>query len=186
MSQAQWSYKFMSQEKHFFYGSGEYVMGKCNGGNVGLNYVYNSKYTVRVGYSATNKSACSLPANYLKSATELIPLNNAEPFQNLENLHLLFGRAFNLNKSNSIRFVFQGGPGLSTFREPDFTISGREYDYDMKSTQKICLVLNPKIELPLCCTIGCSVGPMLVMNNSQTYIGAGIGIMYGIIGKGKG
>lgn len=184
-SQAQWANKFGSQDKHFFYTSGQYIMGKCNGGSLGLNYVFKEKMTVSLGYSASNKGTCSLPDEYLKSATTYVPTSGVEPFQNSENIHIMLGRVFKLNPKSSIRFLLQGGPALSTVRTPEFQISGSQYDYDMISSKKVSLIFNPKVEIPLCCMIGFSVGPMIVINDTQKYIGAGIGLMYGIVGRGK-
>lgn len=181
ISAAQWSNQFQSNDKHSLYTSGDYLMGACNGGNLGLNYIYANKISVNLGYTATNKASCSLPDQYLKSGATYTSTNPVEPFENFENLHLMFGGLINLSKKNSIRILLQGGPGLSTQREPDFIVSGNTYNYNMKTTKKVCLVVNPKIEMPLCCTIGFSFGPMVVVNDSQTYIGAGIGLMYGII-----
>lgn len=182
-SQAQWSKNHKSNNKHFFYTSGQFIMGESNGGDLGLNYVYNNKLTISFGYSATGKSNSTLPDEYLKSGTDYIPTNSVEPFQNFEDFHLMIGRAFRLNKKSSIRLLLQGGPGITTSREPEFTINGNQYDYQMQSSKKISLVLNPKIELPLCCTVGCSVGPMIIVNGTQQYIGAGIGIMYGVVSR---
>lgn len=182
-SQAQWSYRFLSQERHFLYSSGDYIVGNQNGGKLSINYVYNNKYTVNVGFSATTKNEAQLPNEILKSATELIPANPTAAFTNSENIHLMIGRVFNLNKAGTFRFIMQGGPGILTSRNPVYTVKSNVYEYDMEASKKMCLVLNPKIELPLFSAIGVSAGPMLVMNSSTRYIGAGIGIMYGIIGK---
>ena len=183
-SEAQWTNKYKSNSnKHFFYTSGQYIVGESNGGNLGLNYIYNKKLSISIGYAATSKTTIGLPDEYLKSGVEYTSANEVDPFQNLENFHLMLGRAFSLNKKSSIRLLLQGGPGLTTAREPEFVISGTQYDYQMKSSKKVSLVLNPKIELPLCCTVGCSVGPMIVVNGSQQYFGAGIGIMYGIVSR---
>ncbi|HPF50732.1 MAG TPA: hypothetical protein PK335_04110 [Draconibacterium sp.] len=182
-SQAQWSYRFLSHEKHFFYSSGDYIVGNQNGGKISVNYVYNNKYTVNIGYSATTKNEAQLPNEILKSATELIPANSTVAFSNSENIHLMLGRVFNLNKEGTFRFILQGGPGMITSRDPIYTVKSNVYEYDMEATKKMCMVLNPKFEIPLFSALGVSAGPMLVMNNSTRYIGAGIGIMYGIVGK---
>ncbi len=182
-SQAQWSYRFLSQEKHFLYSSGDYIVGSQNGGKLGVNYVYNNKYILNIGYSATTKNEAQLPNEILKSATELIPANPTAAFTNSENIHFMVGRVFNLNKQGTFRFILQGGPGILTSRDPIYTVKSNVYEYDMESSKKMCLVLNPKLEIPLFSAIGVSAGPMVVMNNSTRYIGAGIGIMYGIVGK---
>ncbi len=182
-SQAQWSYRFLSSQKHYLYSSGEYVVGEKQAGNIGLNYTYNNRYTLSVGYSATFKSAASPTDEFLKSGTNLSPASSAEPFQNSEILHMMVGRIFDINKKRSIRVLLQAGPGISTFREPEFNLlkSTNQYNFKTAASKKISFVVNPKIEMPLCCTVGCSVGPMVIVNSNQTYFGAGIGLMYGLI-----
>ncbi|QIA07395.1 hypothetical protein [Draconibacterium halophilum] len=180
---AQWSNKSAVPKTHNLYSSGEYVVGKQQAGNIGLNYTYNNKYTISVGYTASFKSTVTPSAEFLKSGINLTPINSSEPFENTENLHMMVGRIFDLNQKRSIRIIVQGGPGISTFREPEFNLirSGNQYNFETKTAKKLSLVLNPKIEIPLYSSVGCSVGPMLVVNSNQTYIGAGIGIMYGLI-----
>lgn len=183
VANAQWSYKDMARKTHFFYSSGDYVVGKKTAGNLGLNYVYNRKYSVNVGYSATGKTQVSLPAGILKSAKQITPASGAKPFENSENLHLMIGRIFHLSDRKPIRILLQAGPGISTIREPVFNVSGEEYDFDIEATKKLCFVLNPKIEVPLANSVGFSAGPLVVVNNQGQYFGAGIGLMYGIVGR---
>ncbi|HPF50731.1 MAG TPA: hypothetical protein PK335_04105 [Draconibacterium sp.] len=182
VSNAQWSYKFLSNERHFLYTSGDFIVGNQNSGQISLNYVYNTKYIINFGYSATTKDEASLPNEILKSATELIPAFSTPAFTNSENLHLMVGRVFNLNREGTFRVLLQGGPGFYTKRAPAFTVKSNMYDYQMESSKELCFVLNPKVEIPLG-TIGISAGPMAVLNQNEKYIGAGVGIMYGILGK---
>jgi len=184
-SQAQWSEKNTTPQKHFLYTSGDYVMGQNNGGNLGLSYIYDEKYSISIGYSATNKVEQSLPMEYLKSAENLTPINDDIPFKNFEDLHILVGRVINLNTSNTLRILLQGGPGISNYREPIFNITGDQYFHTTQTTKKLCFILNPKLELPLSCTLGFSVGPMYVVNNEQSYIGVGVGLMYGVLRNSK-
>ncbi|WP_321376259.1 hypothetical protein [uncultured Draconibacterium sp.] len=183
VSQAQWSYKFLALQKHHLYSTGEYIVGQQQAGNIGLNYTLNNKYTLNIGYSATFKTPVSPSPEFLKSVTNLTPASSYEPFENAENLYMMVGRILDINRSRSIRIIFQGGPGIASFRQPEFNLtkSGDQYNFETIVSKKLSLVLNPKIEMPLCCNFGCSVGPMVVINSKQTYIGAGIGLMYGLI-----
>ena len=180
---AQWSYKFLSKKKHFLYTSGDFIVGNQSSGKLSLNYVYNNKYTVNVGFTATTKDEATLPSEILKSATELTSVNATPAFTNAESLHIMAGRVYKLNHDGTFRLLVQGGPGIYTRRAPLYTITSNSYKYDMQATKALCLVLNPKVEIPLWRTIGVSAGPMAVLNKDEQYIGAGIGIMYGIIGK---
>lgn len=183
--QAQWNHNDTAPQKHFLYTSGEYIVGESNGGNLGLNYIFDNKYSLSIGYVATNKADRTLPDQYLKSTEKLVAINPNQPFQNLEDFHLLLGRVINLTENNNIRLILQGGPGISNFREPIFTVTGNQYNHTIQTTKKLCFVLNPKIELPLSSTLGFSVGPMIVINNEEKYAGIGIGLMYGVLRNGK-
>ncbi len=157
-------------------------MGNQARGQISLNYVYDTKYMINVGYSASAKGEATLPNEILKSTTELIPAFTTPAFTNSENLHIMVGRVFKLNNDGSIRILLQGGPGYYSKRAPTFTVKSNMYDYEIESSKELCLVLNPKIEIPIG-IIGISAGPMAVINQNEKYIGAGIGIMYGITGK---
>ncbi len=179
-SQAQWSYKFMSHQKHFLYTSGDYMVGETNGGKLGLNYVYDNKYLVNIGYSATNKTAYPLAGEYTKSAnSQSVSVAGSEGFQNIENFHLMVGRFFKLNRKNTVRLLIQGGPGVLTSRKPEYTLPGDNYTTNI--SQFPSLTLNPKLEFPFLYSLGFSVGPMIIVSSEQNYYGAGIGFMYGII-----
>lgn len=182
-SKAQWSYKSLPSQQHNLYSSGEYVVGNKQAGKLNLNYTYNNKYIVSLGYSATFKTSISPNDNFLKSGSNLAPNYKTEPFENNENLHLMVGRVFQLSEKSGIRLIIQGGPGISTFRTPEFSLlkSGNLFDYKIDTDKKLSLVLNPKIEIPIGSTVGFSFGPMAIINNNQKYIGAGLGLMYGIV-----
>lgn len=182
-SKAQWTYRSLSSNTHHLYSSGEYVVGNSQAGKLSLNYTFNNKYIISVGYSATFKTAISPTDEFLKSGTNLTPNYKTEPFENNESLHLMLGRVIQLSQKSSVRLILQGGPGISNSRSPEFSLlkSGDLYDYNIARDKKLSLVLNPKLEIPVCCTVGFSVGPMVIVNQNQKYIGAGIGFLYGVV-----
>ncbi|HYQ58106.1 MAG TPA: hypothetical protein VEP89_12255 [Draconibacterium sp.] len=98
---------------------------------------------------------------------------------------MMVGRILELNRKRSISITLQGGPGISTSREPEFSLekSGNQYNFKTSASKNFSLVLNPKLEMPICYSIGCSVGPVIIVNGKSTFVGAGIGLMYGIIKK---
>ena len=190
---AQWSNEFLihKAEKHFLYGTGNVMLGNYNGGDVGINYIYNSKYSVNFGFSVSSKSASNQLTESLKSAkTNSIDLK--VPDEHLENFHLMIGRVFDLSPKNNIRVVIQGGPGVSAIREPVFTtINNNEtvfsnYQIGFRKRQQVSLILNPKIEFPITSVLGFSIGPMLIVNDERTFFGVSIGVLYGIISRESG
>lgn len=186
----QWSNKFSSRwsEKHFLYASGDVMVGNYNGGDLGINYIFDGKYSVKFGFSATNKQSASQPLDFLKSSENEIPPNFNLPSENLENFHIMIGRVISLNSKENFRIILQGGPGLCNARIPtnwqwqDNNLYQANYNYDIQIKKEISLILNPKIEFPLSSLVGFSFGPMIMISERQSFFGAGIGIMYGIIG----
>src|SRR5680860_112750 len=112
---AQWSNKFSTRwsEKHFLYASGDVMVGNYNGGDLGINYIINNKYSIKFGFSASNRQTSSQPMDYLKSSENEIPSGFDLPNENLENFHIMLGRVINLNSTENVRIIIQGGPGLS-------------------------------------------------------------------------
>lgn len=186
---AQWSNKYKYSKKHYLYTTGDVVVGNYKGGCLGINYIYNDKYSLQFGFSATSKEVSSLPSGYLKSSENQIPSNYNLPNENLESFNLMLGRVFNLDSKKKVRIIVQGGPGFSTIREPvfgetnDSNLNEVNYSSGFQKKRKLSLIINPKIEFPIAYIVGFSVGPMLIVNDERTFLGVGIGFMYGIIGK---
>ena len=169
------------------YVSGNTLIGNGNGGDIGLNYIINNKFSLKIGFCATNKLAVAAPTDFLKSASSLAPIDNTKSFKNFENFSLLIGRVFLLNSRSKIRFNIQCGTGITNVRIPqnyrwtENSIEASAYDYDINTKKQISFTLNPRIELPIAKVFGFSLGPMYVHSKNNTYFGAGIGLIYGVL-----
>lgn len=184
----QFSYDFLRQnENQCLYVSGNTIIGNNDGGDIGINYMLNKKFSVKVGFCATNKLAVVAPSEFLKSASAQAPVDNTKSFKNFENFNILIGRVFLLNSKSKIRFNIQCGPGISNVRIPsnwrwtENNMEASSYDYDINIKKEISFTLNPKIEWPIARVLGFSFGPMYVRSKNNTYFGGGIGVIYGVI-----
>jgi hypothetical protein len=187
---AQWSDEWLnsSRNKHLLYTNGDLMVGNSSGGNLGMSFVYNSRYSVEVGYSATSNQF-NTPIPGLKSAGKSNTTDAISPNQMMENFNIMAGRHFNMNSKETIRFVLQGGPGMSVMmewidRQPvnnskSFVISG------LVKTKDISLMVNSKFEFPVTDLLGFSAGPTLIMNHDKRFLTFNIGFMYGIITKNQ-
>lgn len=185
---AQFSDKFLNSKSsnNSLYVTGDVMVGNYKGGDLGLNFMIDKKYSIKVGFSATDKSPIAPPSDFLKSAQTDVKSSDAA-FQNFENFYLTFGRVLFLNSKQKARIVLQGGPGISNMRTPDnwrWSVndgSQAVYVNDISVSKKICLIVNPKLELPIAPVMGISVGPMYMYSKENSFFGAGIGIIYGLI-----
>ena len=179
----QWSFRNNSEHwsnDHLLYAHGSFMMGNSNGGDIGLSFVYNSKISLSIGYSNTSKQFSAIGAESLKSTEEAGALPNPiTSVDNMDNFYCMFGRSFTLNTKKPIRILLEGGPGLSYIMNiPD------KDNFSFLSANRrseISLVLNSKLEFPVTNVLCLSVGPSCIVNKSQTFFGAGLGISYGIV-----
>lgn len=184
---AQWSYKWLDhyEVKHLLYTQGDMMVGSNSGGDLGFNFVYNGKYSVQVGFSATSNAFGISVKGALKSATSANP-NELAPNMNMtENYHLMLGRHFNLISNGKIRFVLQGGPGMSVSM-----VAGQPEEANGKTSDVIniadkstdlSVIVNSKFEFPITKTFGFSAGPTLIANHERSFVSFGVGFMYGIL-----
>ena len=122
---AQWSNEWRVNRRnvHLLYVNGDLVIGNSSGGNLGMTFVYNAKYSMEVGYSAV-ADQFKTPLSGLKSASKSNTNEFIRPVQMMENFNFMIGRHFNINSKERIRFVIQGGPGMSVMMEWMETQSG--------------------------------------------------------------
>jgi hypothetical protein len=187
VASAQWSNKWLSHtdHKHLLYTHGDVMVGNKSGGNLGLSFVFNSKYSVEIGYSASSNQALSNFTSVLKSANksesaEII----ASPDEMLENYHMMMGRHFNLNTKGTFRLVVQGGPGMSVVNTKSAVTKSSGYTViPTVRTSDFSVMVNSKIEFPINRVIGFSAGPTLLMNHDRKYFSMGVGFIYGIISR---
>jgi hypothetical protein len=164
------------------------MVGNSSGGNLGMTFVYDARYSVEVGYSATSNQF-NMPVSALKSGSNSNSNDAITPTLMMENFNIMAGRHFNMNSKETIRFVLQGGPGMSVMmewidRQPvnnskSFVISG------LVKTKDISLMVNSKFEFPVTDLLGFSAGPTLIMNHDKRFLTFNIGFMYGIITKNQ-
>jgi len=182
---AQFSNNWLGTDnKHLLYSNIDLMLGNSSGGNLGMSFVYNCKYSVELGYSAISNQFNSIPL--LKSGNKSEDTDNSISSELMDNFNLMVGRHFNLNKKKSIRFVVQGGPGISVLRETYNQQSSNFKNTEpavVGKTNDFSLILNTKFEFPIIDILGFSAGPTLVMNHEKSYLTLSVGIMYGIISK---
>ncbi len=185
--QAQWSQDWRTKDnEHLLYANGDLMVGNNSGGNLGLSFVYKSKFSVEVGYSAgSNQINNQIPI--LKSANKSNTDNIINPNEMMENYNIMFGRHFNLNSKETIRFILQGGPGMSMMmnwmnEQPE----NNSIDFsknELIRTTDVSFILSSKFEFPITNLFGFSAGPTLIMNHEKRYLTFGVGFIYGIISK---
>lgn len=181
-AQSQWS------ENNALYFSMDYNIGNYIGLELDANYIYNEKYSFKIGYSFNVRKPKSQPADFKSGLAGFLTLEFVGPFDKMESYHIAAGRIIKLNTKGSIRANLSLGIGLTTLSEPinwrkNPRFLDRNYDYDHTRYRTASLIINPKIEFPFTRIYGLSVSPMAILNKDRTYFGIGIGQMLGVLRK---
>ncbi len=173
--------------KHAYYFGSDLSLGNYLGLDLDVNYIYSEKYSLRIGYSGHIRKSRSLPADYSSGLVNSMFFGLAQPLDQLENIYLTAGKIYKLNEKGTIRINLSVGLGYTTIREPGnwqrsenyFLVENYTWDYEKYHT--VSLIISPKIEFPFTRFFGLSLSPMLQINKDRTYVGIGIGDIFGLL-----
>lgn len=173
--------------KNAIYTTGELSLGNYVGMDINLNYVYQEKYSLKIGYSGNLRTARSQPDDYSSGAVGAIFLGFLKPYDQFENYQIGLGRIFKINQKGSIRLNLSIGFGYTVIREPARwqrmnNVGWLEnYTWEYDKTQTWSLIINPKIEFPFTRIYGFTLSPMIQISPYRTYFGIGLGHMIGLL-----
>lgn len=177
-------------ENNAIYFSQELNFGNYIGLNADLNYVYKEKYSFKIGYNGNIRKPKSQPNDYSSGLAKAIIFGLENPYDQMENYQIAFGKIDWLNKSGTIRINFLVGVGYTVIREPENwqkieskSLIAENYTWNYKRNNTASLIINPKIEFPFTWVYGLTVSPMLQVNKYRIYYGIGIGSMLGLLKK---
>ena len=176
--------KAQFSENHALYGSGEINFGNYFGIDLSVNYVFQEKYSLQLGYVGNIRNGKSIPENYRSGLFGFI-----NPYDQLETYKISVGKIYKLNTKGSIRANLLFGIGITNIREPtnwqriDSGWFGYNYSWEYHKYNTLSLILNPKIEFPFTRFYGLTLSPMFQINKDRTYVGLGIGHMSGRLRK---
>lgn len=174
-------------EKHLVYLSNELNIGNYFGYSGDLNYIYNEKYSAKIGIIGNIRRSQNEPSDYRPGLVGLLSFGIIGPYETIGSVNLQVGRIYYLNSKRNTRLNAAIGIGFTNIRtvenwqsnqEADF---GSNYTYDFVESNNASLIINPKIEFPLGRIFGFTVSPTAVINNNSNYYGVGLGYMIGII-----
>ncbi|GGD27605.1 hypothetical protein [Flavobacterium orientale] len=174
------------------YTTGELNLGNYIGFDMNLNYVYQEKYSFKVGYTGNLRKPKSQPDDYSSGLSSIFLFGLDNPYDQMENYQIGVGRIYKLNKKGTIRLNASFGIGYTVIREPenwervnDSGFLGENYSWNYSKYNTVSLILNPKIEFPFSRFYGLTLSPMLQINKDRTYFGIGIGQMLGLLRERK-
>lgn len=177
-------------DNNFIYYGGDLNLGNYFGVNGHLDYIYQSKYSFRIGQTMSVRRARTQPEDYEKGLEHGL-FRFPNEFDHFESYYLSAGRVIILDESKTLRANLSIGAGYTTIKEPhswekviDPELLYSNYTFQTKKYSTISLILNPDIEFAFTRYFGVILSPIVEINKDRTHFGIGIGIMTGLL-RGK-
>ena len=177
-----------NDNENTYYLTSEINLGNYVGVDFNFNYVFNNKYSLKLGFSGNIREPKSQPEDFSGGLNSIFSLGTDQPYDHFLTYRFDAGRIYNLNDKGTIRAHLAAGIGYTIIKEPenwepaptDAVITLAEnYTYNYRSYNTVSLIINPKIEFPISNFFGLTVSPTLQINKDRTFIGVGIGTMLG-------
>lgn len=174
-------------EKHLAYYSNEINIGNFIGYSGDINYIYNEKYSAKIGFIGNIRRSTNEPSDYRNGAVGFLTFGLFGPFETMGAVNLQVGKIYYLNSKRNTRLNASIGIGYTSVKvaenweentSDDFAAN---YTYDLVKSDVASLIINPKFEFPLGRIFGFTISPTAVINNKSSYYGVGLGYMIGVI-----
>ncbi len=173
------------------YLTSELNVGNYFGLDVGLNYTFKES-SIKIGYTGNLRKPKTQPEDFKWGLTGILFLGLINPYDQMANYYVGYGRVYNLNPGGTIRLNASAALGYSVVKEPtqwqkennDGIWTGN-YTWDYNQHGTVGLTINPKIEFLFSRFYGVTVSPMVQINKDRIYYGIGVGQMIGLLQKKK-
>ena len=169
-------------EKTLVYGSFEASFGNYHGVDFNINYIYQNKYSFKIGYSGFFGEA--------KAAPKDIDYNVFGPNDAINSVHLVLGRVLRFKELKNTQLNIGVGIAYIGVDKPKNFVLKNPYNkgiyyWDNDFHNEIGVVFNPKIELFLNGSFGVTVSPLAQYSKHSTYVGIGVGILFRLVPRRK-
>ena len=176
-------------EHHAIYTTTELSIGNYLGIDLNLNYIYEERYSFKIGYAGQLRKPRTQPTDFSSGLSGVFLFGLLNPYDKMDTYQLGVGKIYMLNPAKTIRLNLSVGLGYTIIREPENWQSaasdgvGSNYTWDLDKVKTLSLIINPKIEFPLLNVVGFTVSPVLQVNKQRVYVGIGLGDMFGLLRK---
>ncbi|TRZ43177.1 hypothetical protein [Robertkochia solimangrovi] len=153
------------------------------GGSVDMNYVFQDKYSLRLGASFVymDPQFDNIPPEEIFLG--IVTFGLSTPRDLVSTYQLTGGRIIYPGRNKKSRFNLNAGVGYTVHRTNYYVENTSENGYHKFHSYDnyISFVFNPKWEVVSLRSVGLYISGSLVMNKHDTYAGVGIGLMLGKI-----
>lgn len=174
-------------EKTPVYGSVGFSAGNFFGGNAGLNFIFNQKFSLQAEYSSSIRKSKSIPEDYTIGMVDIFSMGTTTPKDKIQSFRLMFGLVKKSEQSGFFRFNFKTGISVATISTPvnwekvDYFLLAANYTWDTESMTRLGWVIKPDFEFLFTNFIGVVVSPYCELNSDYSSAGVGVGLLLGRI-----
>lgn len=172
-------------ENQFVYINGGFSVGNFVGGQIGISFAVNNKFSLQLEYFGATRSSKSIPSDYSIGFMDILTFGMSTPYDNSNSFRVMAGKMKNINQKGSVRINFKAGFSYLTIEEPynwekinSFLIMSN-YTWDYKTRQQIALVLKPEFEFVFANFMGITVTPVGEFSGDYSFYGIGVNLLFG-------
>lgn len=173
------------QENQLLYGNLEFSLGNYWGGNIGINFAVNNKFSLQLEYSGTSRTPKSIPSDYSIGLIDVFSLGTTTPKDRIQSVRFAAGKIQTINQPGTIRINLKAGISFLTVTKPtnwekaDVYFLTSNYTWKNKTTHQMGIVLKPEFEFLFANFAGIVVSPYCELTGNYNSVGVGIGMLLG-------
>jgi len=172
-------------DKQLLYVNGGFSIGNLFGGQIGINFAVDNKFSIQAEYSGVVRNSKATPDDYFTGVIGLFTFGASNPKDGISSFRLMAGKLKAINSTGTIRINFKGGLSYLTIKEPynfnkgnGFLIDAN-YTWDYISKHQFGLILKPEVEFVFSNYIGAAVTPYFELTSNFSIIGIGFNLLLG-------
>jgi len=172
-------------DKQFLYVNGGFSVGNLSGGQIGINFAVDNKFSIQAEYSGVVRNSKKIPDDYFTGVIGIFTFGASNPKDEVSSCRLMAGKLKAINSTCTIRINFKGGLSYLTFKEPYNFNKGNgylidaNYTWDYISKHQLGLILKPEVEFVFSNYIGAAVTPYCELTSNISTVGIGVNVLLG-------
>lgn len=172
-------------DNQFLYVNGGYSGGNLTGGQVGVNFAVDDKFSIHVEYSGVTRKSKSTPVDYTGGFFGALALGTTAPKDNIHSFRIMAGTVKTINSTGKVRINLKAGFSVLTIKEPYNwekiwgLLLVPNYTWDYRSKQQLGLVLKPEFEFVFANFIGAAITPYCELTREISTVGIGFNLLLG-------
>ena len=184
--------KAQDTSKHpLFYVNGGLSMGNFSGGQAGINFAVENRFSLQLEYSGILRKAKEKPEDYSAGMLSIFVLFANGPVDKINSIRFMAGKIVTINPTGKTKLNLKAGFSYSTYSESyNFIKDPAEglllvpnYSWDSRRTGMMGVIIKSELEHTISRIVGYSISPYVEISSEISSVGVAFNLLLGRLGK---